>query len=202
MATTDEILAGPWDVYIAPKGTARPDIDDPPSVTWLLLGTQGAKNITEDGIHLFLEDEGEEWRGLGSTAPQKRFVTAENSRLELELADVSVEAMSHFLGGEADGSPAGITTTAAGAGVAGSKRVNLLRGFDRNEVALLARKADSPYGTAFNAQYWIPRAVQAGSAEVVSVKGEPQVLAFSFIFLEDPTNGFGVYEAQTAAPSS
>lgn len=200
MATTDEILAGPWDIYLAPVGTAYPEIDEAPAAAWLLLGTQGAKNITEDGIHLFKEVEAELWRGLGSTQYQKRFVTGEALRVEFELADVSVEAWSHFLVGEPDSAPAGITTTAAGAGVAGSKAIDLFTGFSFNEVALLARKSDSPYGVLFNAQYQIPRCVQNGTAEVVSVKGEPQVLAFSFESLEGATAA--KYIAQTAAPSS
>ncbi len=204
MATTDEIIAGPWDIYIAPVDTARPDIDELVSAVaaWIMLGAQGAKNITEDGIHVFLEDESEIWKGLGSTAGQKKFRTDEAGRVEFELADIRAETLAYYLGSEADSAPSGMTTVAAGAGQAGLKRVSLLRGFDFSECALLMRKADSAYGTAFNTQIWIPRCAQNGNAELVSVKGEPVVLAFSYEFLESPTNGFGMYEAQTAVATS
>lgn len=204
MATTDEIMAGPWDVYAAPVDTARPDVGAAVSGTpaWILLGTQGAKNITEDGIHVILEEESEMWRGLGSTAAQKKFRTAENGRIEFELADIRAEVLAYYLNSEADSAPSGMTTVPAAAGVAGQKRVSLLRGFDFQECALLMRKSDSPYGVAFNTQWWIPRVVQNGSLDMVSEKGAPMVLAFSYEFMESPTNGFGVYEAQTALATS
>lgn len=206
MATTDEIIGGAITAYVAPKDTAEPDVGDDEAALlaadWIKIGTQGAKNITEEGVRIINEETTNLWRGLGSTAPQKQFVVSEDGRVEFELADLSIEALAHAFGGEPDATPSLMTTVAAAAGVSGSKSIPMLRGFDRQEVALLLRKADSPYNVAMNMQWWIPRAMVSSNLEIRWVKGEPALVPFVYTLLESPTNGFGRITAQTAAPTS
>lgn len=206
MALSDEIIGGAVSVYVAPKDTAEPDVGDDEAALlaadWILIGAQGAKNITEDGVRIINEDVKNLWRGLGSTAPQKSFVVSEDARVEFEMADLTIENLAHAFGGEADSSPSTITTTAAAAGVSGSKSIPMLRGFDRNEVALLIRKNDSPYNIAMGLQWWIPRVMVDSNLEITWVKGEPALVPFSYVLLESPTNGFGRITAQTAVPTS
>lgn len=201
MATTDEIMAGPCTVWIHAVDTAQPDVGTAVPAGWIKLGVQGAKNITEDGVHFFKEQTREFWRGLGSTAYQKSWMTEEAARLEFELADLTAEAVAYFMSDEPDSAPAGMTTTAAGALISGSKSNALMQGFSFNECAVLARWDDSPYSLAFASQLWLPRCQQNGNAELVSVKGAPKVLAFSYELLESASNGFGRYTAQTAVPT-
>lgn len=193
-------MDGPIAAYVAVRGTAFPLVSAVPAAAWILLGVQGAKNITEDGVHIIMEDTKEIWRGLGSTAPQKAFRTMEDGRVEFELADVTIEALSHAFGGAPTATPAGITTVAAAAGIPGTKAINILRGFPIQEVALLLRKEDSPYNAAFNMQWEIPRAVINSNTDLTFVKGQPGLVQFSFQLLEDPTLGMGKIVAQTAAP--
>lgn len=200
MATTDEIMAGPIDVYVAPKDTAFPLVSAAPAAAWLLVGVQGSKNITEEGVRLITERTTEFWRGLGSTGKQKGFRTQEDARIEFMLADVSAEAINHALGGTAVVTPAEITVTAAAAGIPGSKAISLLKNFAFNEVALLLRKSDSPYDVAFNMQWEIPRALANSNPEFVYVKGEPVAMQFSYELLDHPTLGYGKVVYQTAAP--
>lgn len=206
MALSDEIMGGPVTVYIAPDGTVEPEVDDDEAALlagdWLLLGAQGAKNITEDGVRMILEDEKNLWRGLGSTLPQRAFKNSEGGRFEFELADTRAEAVAMNRGGSAETTPDNVTVTAAGAGTPGKKTVELMQGFDLTYVALLVRRYDSPENPALNSQWWLPRVIQNSNPELVSVKGEPQVLAFSYEIMEHPTLGGGRYTVQTAAPSS
>lgn len=194
MALSDEILAGPVSVYVAPLATAFPVVNVAPAAAWILLGSQGAKNITEDGVHIFTEDEKAFFRGLGSTGPMKAFRTSEDARVEFELADLNLAMVDKAHGGPA---------TAAGnvvdnAGPPATKELALLRGFTIVQHALLIRKTgENAYG-AFNMQWQIPRVVANGQPELVWVKDEPVMGAFSYTLLDDPASGFGKIIAQSA----
>jgi hypothetical protein len=73
------------------------------------------------------------------------------------------------------------------------------QGYDVALFALLARsRSASPYGDAWNLQYWVPVCYQSDEPEVVYKKGEPAGLKVKFMALQDATNGFGVVRAQTA----
>jgi hypothetical protein len=79
-----------------------------------------------------------------------------------------------------------VTTTAAGSGTAGTKKMGLTRGRKIKEYALLAR-GDSAYNETMKAQYEVPRAYQSGSPELVYRKAAPAGLALEFTALEDLT---------------
>ena len=50
MATAPyEMASGLLTVYTAPEGTMPPEISGTPGSPWTLLGTNGARSISEDG---------------------------------------------------------------------------------------------------------------------------------------------------------
>lgn len=190
-----EIIAAPLEVYLAAASTARPDIDDAPSGSWTKLGANGACNYDEEGLKVTHEQNVELFRGLGCTGQLKAWRTEESVSYEVTLYDLRVEQYAKVL------NDITMTTTAAGVGIPGKKEIDLLLGYDVAQFALLCRGSDSPYGDAFNVQYWSPRVVMTSSPEPVWKKGEPAGLALTFTALQDSTDGFGVFEAQTAAAS-
>jgi hypothetical protein len=198
MGAPFEIVAQPFTVYLAPTGTAFPDIDETPAVAWVKLGSSGDLNYTEDGVTLTHNQSIEKFRALGSTGPRKAFRTDEELHISLVVADLTLENYAKALEHNT------VTTTAAGAGVPGSKKLGLSRGLGVERLALLVRSPNGPYGDGFAMQYEVPIAVQVAEPEVVFVKGEPAGLAFEFEALEDPAASvdeerFGRVVAQTAA---
>lgn len=193
MSAPYEILAGPVTVWLAAASTAEVDVDTTPSGSWTKLGTSGSDNYSEDGVTVTHEQSIETFRALGTTGNRKAWRTEEEHMVEFEIMDLTAELYAKAL------NDASITTTAAGSGTPGSKSIPLLQGHDVTLYALLARtEGQSPYGDAWNAQYWIPVCYQSENAEVVFKKGEPAGLKFKFAALEDATDGFGVYRPQTA----
>lgn len=192
-----EIIASPFTVYRAPVGTAFPDVDEAPGVSWTKIGTSGDLNYTEDGVTVQHEQEMQTFRSLGSTGPRKAFRVSERQVVGFTLADLKLEQYLNALNGNT------VTTTAAGVGTPGTKDIGLSRGISVTEYALLVRADVSPEGDAFAMQYEIPRCVEIGSPEVVFRKGEPAALALQFEALED-TNAstaaerFGRLVIQTA----
>lgn len=180
-ATTPyEIIAAPLSVYQAPVGESFPAIEDAPAGNWALIGTSGILNITEDGITIEHPDEKEMFYSVGGTGPSKVFRVREGFICRFTLADMSLEQYRHVLN---DGT---VTDTPAGGGDAGFRDVDLYRGADVANVALLLRGTYSPYGTGWNSQFQIPRAFQSGVPSPVFVKGVPAALAFEYTALEDP----------------
>lgn len=175
-----EIIAAPFEVYVAPVGTTFPDVDTAPSAPWALLGTSGNKNITEDGITLTHGQEfaHDEFRFYGTTGARKAVRTSEDLTIEFVLADLSLEQYTYALNG------ASVTDTPAGSGTPGTRSIPLHSGPDVQEYALLLR-GPSAYGDGWNCQYQVPRAYQAGAPAPALTKGEPAALQFSFMALED-----------------
>lgn len=194
-----EIIAAPFTLYLAPVGTAFPAVDVAPGGAWVKVGTSGDRNYTEDGVTVQHSQTIEQFRAAGSTGPIKAFRTEEALLISMVLADVSLEQYALALNHNA------ITTTAAGAGVPGTKKAGLSRGAFVAQRALLVRGV-SPYGDAMDMQYEVPKAFQSGSPEAVYRKGEPAALALEFTALEDPgaastAERFGRLVAQTAPAS-
>lgn len=186
------IIVAPFDVYIAPTGTAFPDVNEEPADPWAKLGSNGNLEYSDDGVHVFFDETVDYHRFLGSTGPRKATRSEESLRIEFELNDLSVEGFAAALGQTA--------TTAAGPPAV--KTMPLYRGFAVTEYAVLVR-GPSPYMANGAAQYQIPVAVVSSSAEVVYNKTDPAGLAIQIQALEDPdaaTSGdrFGTLVAQTA----
>jgi hypothetical protein len=201
MAEPYEILAAPFDVYLAPVGTAFPEVDATPGVSWDLLGTNGAANYAEDGITVTHDQTIEIFRGLRGTGPVKAFRTAETLSLGFVLHDVSLEQYAKAI------NDATVTDNAAGGGNAGFRELDLHQGPDVAVFALLCKSPiNSPYGDGMAMQYEVPKVYQGANPTLVYRKGQPAGLAITFTVLEDleaasDAERFGRLVAQDAAAS-
>lgn len=179
MGTPYEIIAAPLTLWLAPIGTAFPLIGAAPAAGWTKIGTNGDRNYTDDGVTVSNSQSFEQARPAGALGPVKAFRTEEDQVISLTLMDMTLEQVQIALGGVAP------TTTAAGVGTAGTKKIGLSRGRAVKEYALLARGV-SPYQDETMAlQYEVPRVYQSGSPETVFKKGEPAGVALEFTALED-----------------
>jgi hypothetical protein len=196
-----EIVAAPFTLWVAPTGTAFPDISQTPGVSWTKVGTSGDLNYSEDGVTVSHPQTVEKFRALGSAGPRKAFRTEEELVISMTLHDLTLEQYALAMNYNT------VTTVAAGSGTAGVKKLGLSRGLDVPQRALLVKGADaSSYGTGWGSQYEVPIAVQTGEPEVVYVKGEPAGLMLQFEALENPAAAtpaerFGRLVTQNANPS-
>lgn len=188
-----EIIAAPFDVYVAPVGTAFPDISQTPAAAWLLLGTSGNKNYDEDGVTITHGQEIEVFRPVGLTAARKAFRTEETLSIEFNLVDVSAAQYARVL------NQAVVTTTAAGSSLGGNLNFPLLQGLEVKLYAMVLRAAESAGGQSFNTQLDLPMVYQAAEVAPVWKKGEPAMLETEWQCLWDSTLGFGRYRSQNAA---
>ena len=192
-----EIIAAPMKAYLAPVGEAFPDVGAIPAGNWVLIGANGDRNITEDGVTVQHSQTIEQFRTVGSTGPVKASRTEENLMIRFVLWDLTLEAYKHAM------NLATVTEVAAASGAGGYKSIPLQRGLTIQERTLLVRGL-SPYGPDWNLDYRVPRVIHSGEPEVVFSKGEPAGLLFEFMALEDPNatdarERFGTLRAQNAA---
>jgi len=178
-----EVVATPFELWLAPVGESFPLIDATPAGNWVKIGTSGHRSTTEDGVTVTHSKNIEEIRSLGSTGPIKGFITEEGLVISLTIMDITLEnynlAFNHNT----------VTDTAASSGVAGIREMDLYMGpvVDLAQRALLVRGLNaSPYLASSNIQYQIPVVYESGSPEVVSQKGTPIGLALEFTAIEDP----------------
>lgn len=189
-----EIVAAPLEIWLAPVGTAFPEVDAVPAGPWAKLGTSGDKNYTEAGVTVTHNQTINTFRPAGSTAPRKAWRTQEDLLIDFELVDISSAQYAKVLNN------ATLTQESAGIGDAGQDDFNLLMGHDVSLFALLARGV-SPSDAALTAQYQVPIVYQAASPKPVFAKGTPAGLACQFAALEDDTNGFGKFVIETHVAS-
>ena len=191
------LVNGPVEIYYGNVGQAAPEIDlPPPSGNWTLLGTSGSDNYGEDGVTCTPIQSYEHQMVLGSTAPQKAYRTEEGFTISVPLVDMTAEALAAVMNFQA------VTDVSAGNGTGGHRSLNLLRGSQVAEKAILVR-GKSPYiagdnATAGNAQHHIPRAYCSDVGEYTFAKGEGAMTEVEFTALEHSTMGFGKYYAQDA----
>lgn len=194
-----EIIAYPFNVYLAPLATPFPDISDAESAfdpLWFLLGTSGNKNYDEDGIQVTHEQTIEEFRPVGLTAARKAFRTEESLVVAFNIVDVSAAMYAKVL------NDATVTDTAAGAGVGGNLNFELLQGLAVRHYAMVMRGDWSAEGDGFNTQWDIAKCYQSAEPEPAYKKGEPAMLACEFRVLWDEGTGtFGRFRSQDAAAS-
>ena len=190
-----EMVSGPLTVYIAAEGTMFPEISVTPGSPWTLLGTNGARSISEDGQTIEFSETVEAQRVLGSTAIQKMFRTEEEVMLQCALLDVSAETFATAM----NGLP--VTDVAAATGTGGYRAVNLLRGEDVLNLAFLAR-GFSPYGDNMAAQFWVPKAYASFSGGLQYQKGEAAMIELEIMAIEHPPHGYGQYQSQDAVPTA
>lgn len=189
MAEPFEIMAVPFDVYLAAAGTAKPAIDaTQPTGGYALLGSRGADEYDEAGVSVAHEQSVELYRGLRGTGPIKAFRTSEGLKISFTLNDLTLESYAKVL------NDATVDTT-------GARSIPLHQGAQVATFALLAKSADGPYGDGLPIQYWVPTVFQSGSPTVVHRKGQAAGLALEFTAIEwlDAASEelrFGVLEAQ------
>jgi hypothetical protein len=195
-----EVIAAPFEAWLAPTATAMPAIGESPANPWAKIGTNGAHNYTDDGVTIELNQTLAFWRGLLSTGPRKVFRTEESLRIAFAVADLTLEQFATIMNDN------DITTVAAGA-ADGHKAIGLMRGLSVKQYALLLR-GPSPYVSGLNMQFELPIVVHDGQPKPkFSRDGKPAELAFEFQSLIDTSQAtedlwFGVLRAAHAAATS
>jgi hypothetical protein len=187
-----ELMATPFDVYLAPAETDKPDIGEDVAASgsdWVLLGKNGAAEYDEAGITVTHQQTIEMYRGLRGTGPVKSFRTSEDLTFGFTLNDLTVESYAKVVNDA-------LVDVSSG----NSRAVALHQGPQVATFALLARSPDGPYGDGAPCQYWIPKVSQSGSPAVVHAKGKPAGLALVFTAMENlnassDEERFGVFEA-------
>ncbi|MDF1778735.1 MAG: hypothetical protein P1V13_22155 [Rhizobiaceae bacterium] len=179
MTAPYEIVAAPFTLWLAPVGEAFPAIDATPAGNWGMVGTSGDENYTEDGVTVAHAQTIEKTRAAGTTGPRKAFRTEEDLMIRLTLMDMTLEHYKTAMNGNA------VTTTAAGSGTAGTKKLGMRQGLNVTRLALLVRGDTSSYGDGYKSQYEVPICYQSASPEPVFRKGQPAALALEFTALED-----------------
>lgn len=178
MSEPFEILATPFEVWLAPVGEEFPALGDTPSGEWELLGANGADNQGDEGVTVEHQQTINIFRGGKSTAPLKAWRTEEGLRIAFALHDLTLETYSKAL-----------NDATIGADIAdddiGSRSVLLHQGGQVAVYALLARGENSPYGDDMQAQYEVPKVYQSGNPTPIYRKGQPAALAFEFMALAD-----------------
>jgi hypothetical protein len=176
-----EVMYAPAEVWIAPVGTAFPDVDEAPAGPWARLGASGIRSQSEAGVKLSFPQSMENFRGQG-TAIRKFARTEEGVELEVELADATLETAVVGLNGN------GITTQAAASGAPGRKGLSLARGYNVKEYAVLTRAKRTPYSVDDNAYYQVEinRASQTGTPEPEMKKDGPLMWKYKFESMEGP----------------
>jgi hypothetical protein len=176
--TPYEIIMAPFEVFLAPEGTAFPDPDTAPAAPWVLLGSNGKYNISEEGVTVAHEQSIAAHRTLGSTGPVKAARTEEDLRVSFTLEDMTAEEYGKILNNVV------ASVAAAGAGVPGHRDITLRQGLSVSTFAMLVR-GPSSYGDSWNSQYQIPRVFQNANPTLVFSKGEAAGLSCEFVALED-----------------
>lgn len=176
--TPYEIIGSPFTLYLAPIGTAFPLINAAPAVAWNKIGTNGTRNQSEEGVKVSHAQTLTYARPAGATGPVKAFLDSEDFKVMMTMWDMTLEQYALALNGNT------VTTTAAGVGTAGFKKLGLSRKILIKEYALLVR-GPSAYDELMNAQFEVPRVVHSASPEVQFRKGVPAGIAMEFTALED-----------------
>ena len=180
MSAPYEIMTGPLEVWLAPVGETFPDVDATPGGNWTKLGSNGKRNIADDGIVATHEQTIVEHRNVGSTGPIKAVRTEESLNFELTLEDLTASQYAKLL------NDVTVTTVAAGSGIPGTKEITLHQGAAVATFAFLAKKNDSPYGDSWSMQYEVPIVYQADNPAPAFKKGDAVGLKCKFAALEDP----------------
>lgn len=167
-----ELVAAPLKVYLAPVGTAFPDVDEDEGdldPAWVNLGTQTDKNYTDSGVEVEHSEETNDFTPAGSTMPVKRFRTGENFTISLELADISPDVYALVM------NDAAVTDVAPGVGIPGESSFSLFRGETVAVFSVLAR-GPSSVADGLWSQYEFTRAHVSVNGPLTWNKGEPVAL--------------------------
>lgn len=189
-----EVIANPLELWLAPVGTAFPDVDEAPADPWFLVGTSGNRNYEEDGVTVTHEQTVTPWTPAGSTMARKVWRTEEGLMIGVSLTDLSSAQYAKAL------NDADVAQTAAGSGTPGFDAISLYQGIEVAAFALIARGLSS-FDESMAAQYQVPRCYQSENPTPVFKKGQPAFLACKFTALYDedsPDAPVGELVIQTA----
>lgn len=191
-----EIVGAPLRVWLTAPDPEFPGLDEEPGEGFLLLGTSGDKNYTEDGVTVTHDQAQNYFRGAGATAPRKAFRTEEDLLFALTLADISPAQYAKVL------NDAAVSTQAPDSGQHGEQSFELWQGLHVAQFGLLARGVSPLHGTGA-AQYEVATCCQDGNPAPVFTKGEPAGLACQFRALDASGDGtgFGVLRVYSDDPT-
>jgi len=190
MAAPFEVIAAPYDAYVAPLSTAFPALDAARAVAWKLIGTAGSRNQTDTGVTVTNSQTVGEFTPGGSTVVRKRWRQAEGLTVALSVADMSVTQYANAV-------DAAVTVVAPGTTQAGESHFEMFRGTQVAAYALLVRGI-SPFNDAFVAQYEVPSVHQMGSPAPNFSKQNPVELALEWHAYELTIGNLCVFRAQSA----
>lgn len=183
MDPNEIVGGGPFRLYYAPKGEACPAVEDAHDTlvggNWVELGW-----LADDGITVNHTQTVNRHRALRYRGPVKVFSTDEDIEIQALVEGLSAETYAAIL------NDITVTTTGAGGGAAGFKRVPLSRGFTMGEFAVLFR-FPSPEMEGGQGQYYVPRAFPDGNPAPAFTKGDAAGLQVTFVGLVDETQDDG-----------
>jgi hypothetical protein len=168
-----EVIGSPFSIYVATAGTARPAIDNAPSGSWTLIGSNGNRSYAEEGVRVNIPQTLNKHRGLGSAAPIKLFRAEEDVIVQVTLADLTLEQIRYALNSNS------VTETGV------TRKVNLSRGLPVATVALLVR-GPSPYMDGGFSQWWIPYVANSSSPELVMRRDQATTYTLEFTAIVNP----------------
>lgn len=178
-----ELIVGPIEVYWGPVGETFTEINASVAGNWVLLGTSGSKNYTEDGVKIRHEKSVEIFRSLGTPYPRAAFITEADIFVEVDLKDYTLAQLRTALNQN--------TVTSDGGGF---DWIPLDVGLDISEIALQIRGVGkSPLLSGGHIQWNLPRMFEEGSREWTFDKGTPvgSTLSFRAIYDEGATFPLG-----------
>jgi len=182
-----EVIGSPFSVYFGATGLARPVLGVAPGGGWTLLGTNGNRSYSEEGVRVNAPQAFNYFRGLGSAAPLKAFRSEEDVIIQVTLADLTLEQLLH------------VFNQNTVADDVGRKTLPLSRGLTVATGALLVR-GPSPYMDDGDSQWWLPLVCNVSSPEIVHRRDNATTYALEWRAMYYPlaTAGeeMGVYEAE------
>lgn len=158
-----EIVAAPVTLFVAAVGSSFPYMDEDPTTPWIKIGTEGDKNYDEAGVVVGHGETVADFTPAGSTMVVKRFRTAEQPQITLNLVDLS-PTMYALVMNDAD------ITEGIGYSV-----FSLFRGDQVAQFAVIA-KGMSTIDNDLSLQYEASKAFVSVDGDVTWNKGVPSKL--------------------------
>ena len=186
MSTFSEVVTGPLEVYLAPAGTAKPDIStDPPAGDWNLLGQSGSENQTEDGVSIANSPSYEYFIGAGNIDPIKAYISEREQTILINLADLHPDTVAIAFQSEVTENLGVRTVSLEGSNVP-------------DEFAVVARGPSAlTDDEGKHSQWYWPRAANISESEMEFVKADPAAHELQFRKLSNPSED-AVYEVEEA----
>lgn len=185
----EEILVGPLELYLAPRGEEFPAPESQPSGNWQLLAKSGIENQDEDGVTVSFPQSIETFIGGGNTMPIKAWRTEEGVEIAVSIADLTLDVLGVALNSNEETEDSGTV------------EMSLYRGIQVAEHALLARGA-SPYDPAGVGQFQVPACITSGEPEITYSKTGVSAVAFNFQALKPEGDEMDDFKIVYTLPAS